>query len=190
MITSPHLATMLFFDVLRRWSLYLNRCMTASSSEDVGAPGSMVPFPAEPILFELEGGRYVGPLLTSTMANMVSGRRSVGGSGSGGGNGGGNAVGNGGAGWCGAGAGTGVLGGAARVWVCYEEHLPDLFVQGGENLRTILEGKVLPMVQGHVLCKNWHPCRLSWGDCAGRNVSVKTCTFPPPPMWWQPSPRC
>ena len=53
MITSPHLATTLLYDVLRRWSLYLNRCMTASPSEDVGAPGAMVPFLLHPILLEL-----------------------------------------------------------------------------------------------------------------------------------------
>ena len=75
MITSPHLATTVIYDVSRLCSLYLNRCVTASSSEDVGAPGSTVPFLLEPILLELEGGRYVGPLFPLPLAELVSRRR-------------------------------------------------------------------------------------------------------------------
>ena len=33
MISFPHLATTLLYDVSRRWSQYLNRCMAASASE-------------------------------------------------------------------------------------------------------------------------------------------------------------
>ena len=42
-------------------------CMMVTSSEDVGDPGATVPFLAEPILFKLEGGRYVGMLLPATL---------------------------------------------------------------------------------------------------------------------------
>ena len=73
-ITSLHLATTLPFGVLRRWSLYLNRYGTASSSEDVGALGSTVPFSIVPILLELQCGIYVGPLLLEKLAYLISGR--------------------------------------------------------------------------------------------------------------------
>ena len=63
MISSPHLATTLLFDVSRRWRLYLNRCVAALASESLDAPGYQVPFSLEPILAELEGDRYVGPIL-------------------------------------------------------------------------------------------------------------------------------
>ena len=43
-ISSPNLATTLLFDVLRRWSQYLNRCVAASDSKVVEAPGGRVPF--------------------------------------------------------------------------------------------------------------------------------------------------
>ena len=33
MISSPHLVTTLLYDVSRRWSQYLNRCVAASASE-------------------------------------------------------------------------------------------------------------------------------------------------------------
>ena len=44
MISSPHLATTLLFDVSLRWSQYLNRCVSASALEVVEAPGARVPF--------------------------------------------------------------------------------------------------------------------------------------------------
>ena len=44
MITTPHLPKTFLYDVLRLWSLYLNRCVTALSSEDVGAAGSTATF--------------------------------------------------------------------------------------------------------------------------------------------------
>ena len=34
-----------------------------------------VPFYVEPILIEMEGARYVGPILTATLVELVSGRR-------------------------------------------------------------------------------------------------------------------
>ena len=59
MISSPHLATTLLFDVSRRWSQYLNRCVAASASEVEEAPGASDPFSLKPILVELEGGSYI-----------------------------------------------------------------------------------------------------------------------------------
>ena len=79
MISPPHLAKTLLYDVLRRWSQYLNRCMAASVSEVVEAPGARVPLSIEPILVDLEGGLYIGPILPVSLANRVSGRRSSGG---------------------------------------------------------------------------------------------------------------
>ena len=39
MISPPNLATTLLFDVSRRWSLYLNRCMDVSTSESLDSQG-------------------------------------------------------------------------------------------------------------------------------------------------------
>ena len=80
MISSPHLATTLLYDVSRRWSQYLNRCVAASTSEVEEAPGASVPFSLEPILVKLEGGRYIGPILSAALADLVAGRRPEGGS--------------------------------------------------------------------------------------------------------------
>ena len=44
MISYLHLDKTLLFDVLRRWSLYLKRCVAASASESLDAPGCHVPF--------------------------------------------------------------------------------------------------------------------------------------------------
>ena len=57
MISSPHLATTLLFDLLRRWTLYLNRCVAESASEPFDTSGSPVPFLLETILADLDGGR-------------------------------------------------------------------------------------------------------------------------------------
>ena len=43
-ISSPYIATTLLYDVLRRWSQYLNRCVAALDSEVEEAPGASVPF--------------------------------------------------------------------------------------------------------------------------------------------------
>ena len=61
MISSPHLAKTLLFDVSRRLSQYLNRCVAASASEVEEAPGASVPLSLEPILVELEGGALHWP---------------------------------------------------------------------------------------------------------------------------------
>ena len=120
-------------------------------------PGLTVTFSVEPILLELEGRRYVIPLFSSTLAEMVSGRgisggssghsvdsigRGSGGSGDGGGirdssNGSGSGRGkkgrDGSAGRSGANVGTGRAGGSARVRVRYEVHLTALSLLDGEN---------------------------------------------------------
>ena len=48
--------------------------------------------------------------------------------------------------------------------MCYEAHPPELSFQYGENLQTLLTGKVLPILHGHVLCKIWHLCGVCWED--------------------------
>ena len=53
MISSPHLAATLLFDVSRRWSQYLNRCVEALALEVVEAPGGGVPFSLKPILVDM-----------------------------------------------------------------------------------------------------------------------------------------
>ena len=65
-------------DVLRRWIQYLNRCVASSEVEE--SPGGSVPFSLEPILVELERGRYTGPILPATLADLISRRRPSGGS--------------------------------------------------------------------------------------------------------------
>ena len=162
--------------------MYLNWCVVVASSKDVGAPGETVPLSLEHILLDMEGGRYVGALLLSTLAELVSGRRGgVGGSSGGGGNsninsesliigvgsggsggdgGSGSEGKSGGAGWRGASEGTGVARGALRVRVRYEEHLPILSLRDRENSHIILAGTVLPTVQGHVFFNKWYLCGL------------------------------
>ena len=56
MISSPHLAATLLFDVSWRWSQYPNRCVEALDLEVVEVPGGSVPFSLEPILVDMEGG--------------------------------------------------------------------------------------------------------------------------------------
>ena len=85
MISSPHLSTTLIYDVPQWWSLYLNRCVAVLESEALEAPGDNVPFTLDPILLELEVGRYVRPVLPGTLSDILVGRRPVGSSGSRGG---------------------------------------------------------------------------------------------------------
>ena len=125
MISSPHLATKIVFGVSRRWIQYLNMCVVASALEVVEALGGSLPFSLEPILFEMEGGRYIGPILPASLANLVKGRRPAGWS----------APNSGGGGGSGGDGGGGIrnnkpspkvaaTGGSARVKVRYYAHLP------------------------------------------------------------------
>ena len=166
MISSPHLATTLIFNVLRRWNLYLNRCVAVSASESLDAPGCLAPFSLDPILADLEGGRYLRLILPMALGDLVS--RSSGRCSGGGGGGSGSRGSSGGGGDGGGGGGAtstkikySTTGRDARVQVCYGVHLPALYLRNGENTRSILAGTVLLTLHGAVICKNWHLC----GSC-------------------------
>ena len=53
-ISYPHISTTLLYDVSHWWGQYLYRCVTASASEVVEAPGTSVRFSLEPIPVDLE----------------------------------------------------------------------------------------------------------------------------------------
>ena len=63
--------------------------------------------------------------------------------------------------------------------MCYEAHLPSLYLRDGENSLSILAGDVLPTLHSHVLCKNWHLCRVFWEKCERKNLHIPT---PPPEL--------
>ena len=65
-------------------------------------------------------------------------------------------------------------GGSTRVRVRYDAHLPSLSLWDGEKTRSILSGAVLPTLNGHVLCKNWHMCGVCWEECERKNLHVPT----------------
>ena len=64
--------------------------------------------------------------------------------------------------------------GDKRVWVRYNAHLPALYLQEGENLRSILAGRVLLTLHGAVLCNNCHLCGSCWEDCKRKRSHVPT----------------
>ena len=145
-ISSPHLATIFFCNVSRQWSQYLNRCVSASASEVVEAPGGSVSFSLKPSMVELEIGRCIALILPISLADIVAGRRS-------------------------AGevppeaavveakeAVASILkksrGSAARLWACYEAYLTYLSLRDGYKLRSILAGVVLPTLHSHIIFKN------------------------------------
>ena len=171
-ITSPQLSTTLIYNVSRRWITYLNRCVATSSLEDVGVPRATVPFSLEPILLDMKGERYVGPLLPATLAELVSGRcgggniNGGGGSGSGGsGRSGGNIRG---AGWRGSGEGTGEAGGYIRVWMRCEAHLPPCNFSMGKTYAQLWRGRSSPWTRAILFART--------GTCAdylGRTLSIK-----------------
>ena len=66
-IKFPHIVTTIIYGMSMRWSMYLDRCMEESSSEDVGVPRETVSFSLEPILLDMWGGWCVGPLLLGFM---------------------------------------------------------------------------------------------------------------------------
>ena len=130
--------------------------MAASASEVEEAPRASVPFSLEPILVYLEGGRYIGPILPASLADLIVRRRPAGGSapkgGSDSGNGG--SSGDGISGFKKTFAIVAATGGSVRVRVSYDSHLPSLSLRDGENSRSILAGAVLPTLPVHVICKN------------------------------------
>ena len=71
MISSPHLATKLLFNLSRWWSLYMNRCVDELASEPLDTSGSHVPFLQEKILAKLEGERSVVHILLASLADLV-----------------------------------------------------------------------------------------------------------------------
>ena len=77
MISSPHLSMTLLYNMSRRWSQYLNRCVAVSASKVVEAPRGSILFSLEPILVDLEGGRYISPILSISLVDLVPGRRSA-----------------------------------------------------------------------------------------------------------------
>ena len=48
-----------------------------STSEDPTAPRLVVPFSLDPITQEMEGGRYLGTILPTALADLAGGYRSV-----------------------------------------------------------------------------------------------------------------
>ena len=53
MISFPWLAMKLLYDMLRRWSQYLNRCVATSYLEVAEASGASAPFSLKPILVKM-----------------------------------------------------------------------------------------------------------------------------------------
>ena len=116
----------------------------------------------EPILLNLEVGRYVVPILQRPLSYLLAGRRPGGNSG---GNISGNSIrggdkirgssGDGGKGGGGCAANTvakdGTSGGGVRLQVSYNSHLPTLYIQDKENSWNLMVGRVLPNLQVHVL---------------------------------------
>ena len=71
-ISYSYLSMTVIYDVLRLWSFYLNRCMAASDSKALEALGANAPFLLEPILIDIEGARYVGPILTGPLEDLLT----------------------------------------------------------------------------------------------------------------------
>ena len=163
MISSPYLVMKIIYNMLWRWSLYLNRCVAASASDTLEAPEDNTPFLLEPILVELERGSSMGPILPSPLVNHLTGCRPDGRGGSGGD------------------ISVSVelnskRFGASRggVRVLYDTHLPALSLWDGENARTLLAGIFLPNLHGHVIFKNWNLCRVCWWYCKSKNLHIPT----------------
>ena len=133
-------------------------CVDASALKVEEAPGASVLFSLKPILAEMEGRRYVGPVLPVTLADLLTGKHAAGGSGggSGGGRDGGpsNGGGSGGSDREPRNSRMGAARGDARVQVRYDVHLTALYLWDGENLTNLLVGTVLPSLHVHALCKN------------------------------------
>ena len=77
MISYSHIHTTLLYDVSRRWSLYLNRCVAELASDEFEAPGANIPFFLKPILVEIEGGHYVGPILIGPLVDLLEGTKAI-----------------------------------------------------------------------------------------------------------------
>ena len=139
------------------------------------APEASAPFSIEPILVDLEGGRYIEPILLISLGDLVARRRSAGSGTTRGGRYNINSD---------IGSGSdrklmpkvGATGGPVRVRERYEAHLPSLSLRDGEDLNSILSRAVLPILHSHVLCKNWYLCGVCW-----ENRKRKKSHIPTPP---------
>ena len=63
-LSSPHLSTILIYELPRRWRLYLNRCVNVLASEALEEPGGNTTLTFDPILLELGGRCHVGLIIT------------------------------------------------------------------------------------------------------------------------------
>ena len=178
MLKLPVLMAIFLYNMYQFFALFLIHCMVVSMSEETTAPTLADSFSINSLIQELEGGRYMGLILTLAMEDMI--RRSMGvklqtgykrnisnitcscGTGVGGG---------------GVSDTTGgrrtrsvtcgirtrivwkvsrELGGLARVKLQYEVHWDYLPFRYRGNSWIFLAVMVLPIVQGHVICKNRH----------------------------------
>ena len=101
----------------------------ALASEVVEAPGARVHFFLEPVLVNLEGGRYIVPIPPASLAKLVVGRRPEGGSAP-------KNVGGGGGGSSGSGnnkplSKVAATVGSAQVKVIHDAHLTSLSLRDG-----------------------------------------------------------
>ena len=156
----------------QQWILYLNRCVAASATEALEAPGVNTPFFLESILVDLEGGRYVGPILPIQLTDLVSG----------GGRGGGGAKGNGGKGGGGGGSPaknrkTRLLGGKRGCRCNPMCTFPTRTFGKGRTRGLSWKGRYSSPCTDMLLVRNGI-CEV----CTGRTVSIKTCTSLPPPI--------
>ena len=60
------------------------------------------------------------------------------------------------------------------VRVRYDAHLPALSLWGMDNSWTLPAGTVLSTLNGHIIYKNWHICRVCWYYCARNYLHVPT----------------
>ena len=140
-ISYHHLDTTLLFELLRQWRQYLNRCVAASAYEVVEALGASAPFSLEPIMVDLEEGCYICPILPASMTDLIrTAGRSAPKSSGGGGNSDGGSDDSGSSGNKKPLTNVAATGGSSRVKVRYDAHLLSLFLQDGENLRSIMAG--------------------------------------------------
>ena len=137
--------------MLRRWSQYLNRCVSALASDVVEALGARISFSLELIMVNLEGGRYIGPILPVSLTDFVAGWWSTGR---------GDPKSGGGSSNCSGGGNKKPFPKVDSTWepagvrASYDTRLPSLYLRDEENLQSVMEGSVLPILHGHIICKN------------------------------------
>ena len=55
---------------------------------------------------------------------------------------------------------SGGMGGMARLQVLFEDHMSILYLWYRNNWIDLNAGSVLPTIQFHILCMNWHLCGI------------------------------